>query len=59
MKKFIVDRIEIKETETGQKYIDIYDANNKNWYEEQKDFKGVKAPKIDAEQTADEKNTFL
>ena len=39
MKKFIVDRIEIKETETGQKYIDIYDANNKSWYEEQKDFK--------------------
>ena len=34
MKKFIVDRIEIKQFKDGMKYIAIYDKDNKDWYEE-------------------------
>ena len=39
MKKFIVDRTEVKESENGMNYIDIFDIDNNNWYEEQKNFK--------------------
>ena len=39
MKKFVVDRVEVMETEEGMKYWGIFDKDNKNWYEEQKNFK--------------------
>lgn len=39
MKKFVVDRVEVMETEEGMKYWGIFDENNNNWYEEQKNFK--------------------
>ena len=38
MKKFIVDRVEIIETEEGMKYWGIFDKDGKDWYEEQKGF---------------------
>ena len=38
MKKFIVDKVEIVEKD-GFKYYGIFDENNKDWYEEQKNFK--------------------
>ena len=38
MKKFIVNKVEIIEKE-GLKYYGIFDENNKDWYEEQKNFK--------------------
>ena len=38
MKKFIVERKEIKQFEDGMKYIAIYDKDNKDWYEELKKF---------------------
>lgn len=34
MKKFIVERTEIKQLEGGMKYITIFDKDNKDWYEE-------------------------
>ena len=39
MKKFVVDRVEVMETEEGMKYWGIFDGNNKDWYEEQRNFK--------------------
>ena len=39
MKKFVVDRVEVMETEEGMKYWGIFDEDNNNWYEEQKNFK--------------------
>ena len=39
MKKFEVDKVEIKESEIGMKYVDIFDSEGNNWYEEQKNFK--------------------
>lgn len=38
MKKFIVERTEIKQLEDGMGYIAIYDKDNKDWYEELKKF---------------------
>ena len=38
MKKFIVDKVELMELD-GFKYYAIFDKDNKNWYEEQKNFK--------------------
>lgn len=38
MKKFIVERTEIKQFEDGMKYIAIFDEDNKDWYEELKKF---------------------
>ena len=38
MKKFIVERTEIKQFEDGMKYIAIFDKDNKDWYEELKKF---------------------
>lgn len=38
MKKFIVNRVEIIETEEGMKYWGIFDKDGKDWYEEQKGF---------------------
>lgn len=38
MKKFTVDRIEIKQLEDGFKYYGIFDKENKDWYEELKKF---------------------
>lgn len=38
MKKFIVERTEIKQLEDGMGYIAIYDKANKDWYEELKKF---------------------
>jgi len=38
MKKFIVERTEIKQLEGGMKYIAIFDKDNKDWYEELKKF---------------------
>ena len=38
MKKFIVERTEIKQFEDDMKYIAIYDKDNKDWYEELKRF---------------------
>ena len=38
MKKFIVDKVKIIEKD-GFKYYGIFDGNNKDWYEEQKNFK--------------------
>ncbi len=38
MKKFIVDRVELAEKE-GFKYYGIFDSENNDWYEEQKNFK--------------------
>ena len=37
MKKFIVDKVELMED--GFKYYAIFDKDNKDWYEEQKNFK--------------------
>ena len=33
MKKFEVDRTEIKKIENGMRYIAIYDKSNNDWYE--------------------------
>ena len=38
MKKFIVEKTEIKQLEDGLKYIAIYDKDEKDWYEELKKF---------------------
>lgn len=38
MKKFIVERTEIKQFEKGMKYIAIFDKDDKDWYEELKKF---------------------
>ena len=38
MKKFIVDKVELMEVD-GFKYYAIFDKDNKDWYEEQKNFK--------------------
>ena len=38
MKKFEVDRTEIKKIENGMRYIAIYDKSNNDWYEELKKF---------------------
>lgn len=38
MKKFIVDRTEIIETENSMKYWGIFDKDGKDWYEEQQGF---------------------
>ncbi len=38
MKKFIVDKVELMELEDGFKYYAIFDKDNKDWYDEQKDF---------------------
>lgn len=38
MKKFIVDKVELAEKD-GFKYYGIFDSENNNWYEEQKNFK--------------------
>lgn len=38
MKKFVVSKIEIKELNDGQKFIDIFDKENNNWYQEQVKF---------------------
>ena len=37
MKKFIVDKVELMEVD-GFKYYAIFDKDNKDWYDEQKDF---------------------
>ena len=37
MKKFIVDKVELMEVD-GFKYYAIFDKNNNDWYEQQKDF---------------------
>ena len=37
MKKFIVDKVELMELD-GFKYYAIFDKDNKDWYEQQKDF---------------------
>ena len=38
MKKFEVDRTEIKKIENDMRYIAIYDKSNNDWYEELKKF---------------------
>ena len=38
MKKFIVEKVELMELEDGFKYYAIFDKDNKDWYDEQKDF---------------------
>lgn len=38
MKKFIVEKTEIKQFKDGMKYIAIYDKDGKDWYEELKKF---------------------
>ncbi len=38
MKKFIVNKVELMEVD-GFKYYGIFDGNNKDWYEEQRNFK--------------------
>ena len=37
--KFIVERTEVKQLDDGFKYYGIFDKDNKDWYEEQKNFK--------------------
>ena len=38
MKKFVVDRIEVKETEDNVKYLAIFDKDGNDWYGEQNGF---------------------
>lgn len=38
MKKFMVEKIEIRELEDGIKYIEIFDGDGNNWYDEQQNF---------------------